>query len=114
MTSLQKCQTESWRRLHKFECKLLGRLATRGALPNAARLVLQMMYLAASTQENPFADLSSHLDEITEAGGERYENLRVLGTGVHQYAGKPLRIDTVYNFFAIVCLPDRQSQCTHS
>ena len=98
----KKCQAESWKREHKHECKLLGKLQEKGALPNAARAVLRMLQIAAGPFGRELRQMKSHLNTITKNGGQRAENLLVLSTGIHEYSGTPFGIEFVQEMFALV------------
>jgi len=99
----KQCQTESWSRNHKYECKILKMTSARGQMPHAARALLQMMAATSSIEESPFNGLNSHLDDIARAGGEQYENLLILVAGIHQYTQTKLSLDYLKQCFAMVC-----------
>ena len=72
-------------------------------MPHAARALLQMMAAASpSLDDSPFNGLHSHLDDIAKAGGEQYENLLILTTGIHQYTQTKLGLDYLKQCFATV------------
>lgn len=72
-------------------------------MPHAARALLQMMAFTPNVSDSPFVGLNSHLEDIARAGGERYENLLILATGIHQYTQSKLSLDYVKQCFAMVC-----------
>ena len=63
-----------------------------------------MLQLSTSSNESPFQNMQSHLDEILRRGGERSETLLVLSLGIHQYSGTKLPIEFVQMLFALVSL----------
>ena len=98
----KQCQTESWNREHKHTCKLLGKTQRNGILPNAARAVLQMLQIAAGPNGRQLREMKSHLNEITNRGGARAENVVVLSMGIHEYSGTPFGVEFVQEMFALV------------
>jgi len=63
-----------------------------------------MMALTPSVDDSPFKGLNSHLDDIAKAGGEQYENLLVLVTGIHQYSQTKLPLGYLHQCLAMVSL----------
>lgn len=61
-----------------------------------------MMSAVIHKQNESCKNMQSHYDEMLAAGGERLESLKMMATAVHEYAGKPLRTDTVCNLLARV------------
>lgn len=72
-------------------------------MPHAARALLQIMAASPNVDESPFKGMESHLDDIAKAGGEQYENLLVLCTGLHQYSQTKLSLQYLQQCFAMVC-----------
>jgi len=72
-------------------------------MPHAARALLQMMAMTSNVEASPFVSLNSHLEDIARAGGQRYENLLILATGLHQYTQTKLSLDYLKQCFAMVC-----------
>jgi len=79
-------------------------------MPHAARALLQMMALTSNVEDSPFAGLDAHLNDIARVGGERYENLLILATGIHQYTQTKLSLDYLKQCFAMVC--EKVTTCT--
>jgi len=61
-----------------------------------------MIALTPSVDDSPFKGLNSHLDDISKAGGEQYENLLVLATGIHQYSQTKLTPAYLHQCLAMV------------
>lgn len=80
----------------------MGRLSTKGTLPNAARMVLQMINTIKEGNADSLSGYQSHYDDILRAKGERLETLHILGTGMHEYTGKPVLIDKIFEIFGMV------------
>ena len=69
-----------------------------------------MMALTPSVDDSPFKGLNSHLDDIAKAGGEQYENLLVLVTGIHQYSQTKLPLPYLQQCLAMVRLSCRHCE----
>jgi len=61
-----------------------------------------MLQLGSGGKESCLKDMKSHLQQIASHGGERYETLLVLSTGIHNYSGTQLGLDLVQQCFALV------------
>lgn len=78
-------------------------MSTRGSLPNIARAALQMLQLEASDSSALLESMQSHLSSISrDEGGERWEKVMLLSTGIHAYSGMKRSIEYVQQCVAVV------------
>lgn len=104
---MQECQTESWRSLHKYECKIFASLPD--VLPNNVRAVLQLLLLNEAKvlplQEwEEFLKLKSHLSDFQARGGETWDNLCLMAKATQKYSKTKFSEEFVRSLFARVGL----------
>ncbi|KAK5418117.1 hypothetical protein LTR06_001866 [Exophiala xenobiotica] len=84
------CQKQAWS-YHRLECKLYARLYPR-ILPSNVRAMVRLLKQQKAGQIPPeewmhLLSLTSHADDISRAGGERWENLSLMTQGIQAYSG---------------------------
>lgn len=94
---LQECQTRSWARYHKYECKVFAKLYPN-VLPNTVRLVMQLLLQReAKSLPDPewqaFLDLPSHIDGFRasqmkkEDGLTTWHTIELMSQAASSYSG---------------------------
>lgn len=94
------CQSKSWKREHKYECKALAAQGERGIdLPHGVRAVIKLLgrlkadpdgkdeKLLDILQFQPFVD-PELLKTIKESKPERFEEFEMLSYAAYKYAGE--------------------------
>ncbi|KAF4309622.1 hypothetical protein GTA08_BOTSDO02492 [Botryosphaeria dothidea] len=90
------CQSQSWKRHHKYECPVLKTLGPERQLPNVVRAVVQTLVmkkngLISEEDWNSLQELPSHLDELHQ--DPDWERHSVLAMGALKYS----RADDVFS-----------------
>lgn len=76
----KRCQSQSWKAIHKRECKELASQAE--PLPNTVFAVIQMMEgLSVGDQRySAILELDAHRDDFEKAGGQRWDSMQLMAT----------------------------------
>ncbi|KAF2146566.1 uncharacterized protein K452DRAFT_282748 [Aplosporella prunicola CBS 121167] len=83
------CQTDSWKRAHKFECPVFRELERSGRLPNAVRAGMELLARRkngrlSDAQWDELMRLETHLDDLRAR--DDWETHEVLAMGVLKYS----------------------------
>lgn len=86
----KECQTQSWKKYHKFECKIFAKLHPK-ILPENIRAALRfaLQHRNGKISEDAYKailSLASHVKELEEAGGEDWTNLRLMAKAAKEYS----------------------------
>lgn len=86
----KECQTQSWKKYHKFECKIYANLHPK-ILPENIRAVLRfaLQHRNGKLSEGAYKaiiSLASHVKELEQAGGDDWTNLRLMGKAAKEYS----------------------------
>lgn len=93
------CQSKSWKREHKYECKVIS-VEDRPPLPPGVRGAIKILGRLKADPDSAFADARrvislwpagdpNGLSEINMLDKKRFEDFQVLGHAAWLYAGKP-------------------------
>ncbi|KAL9005739.1 MAG: hypothetical protein Q9188_001496 [Gyalolechia gomerana] len=93
---LKKCQSNSWKVCHKYECKIYGRLYPR-LLPSVVRTVMQILLRkkAKSLPEGDWQDflnLQAHLEDIKNdsarngRGSAKWQDVELMSQATLEYS----------------------------
>lgn len=93
--SLQKCQVEAWKRIHKYECKALAKATNNGQrhLPSSCRLTMQLIIMM-NTPTIPketwegFMSLHSHIEPLKASSEKVKQDIEILSSGALHYSEK--------------------------
>lgn len=111
----KRCQSQAWKRSHKYECAVLSKAHTPEKLPNAVRATMQVIRMREGDaipeeQWKAFLDLESHMDTIRSENGPRMKQIEVLAMGAWSYSYKTasrlsLNITETQDVFSRVSMP---------
>ena len=105
----KKCQSESWKGCHKYECKIYAKIYPQ-ILPNTVRLLVRLFVAKtgdqATVEEDPLRGLESHFDDFKNGKGEVWENLCLMAKMVKKASGTPMDEGFVVESFAKVSSSD--------
>lgn len=90
----QKCQSQAWKRGHKYECKILA--SQRDVVPASVRALMQALHAMQHKHlDNAalqyFMRLESNADTVLS--GPSGEDIAILVHGAWKYAGEPSSAD---------------------
>lgn len=94
-------------------------------------MVLQMINTVKEGNADSLTGYQSHYEDISKVKGDRLETLHILGKGMHEYTGKAMPIDKVFEMFGMIytnaltlstpsmdsigiCLDPLVAKCNHS
>ncbi|KAF6220177.1 hypothetical protein HO133_003308 [Letharia lupina] len=110
----KECQTQSWKKHHKYECKIFAKLYPN-VLPNTVRIVMQLLLrLNAKSLPDPewqaFLDLQSHVDEIrssqikNEDGLTTWHAIELMSQAASSYSGSQEPISFIQTLTARILI----------
>jgi hypothetical protein len=100
------CQRVAWKAYHKHECPIFQRLQPR-TLPSTVRAILRLL-LQREHDSLPAGDwtqlftLESHQEELSEAGGEKWQNIFLMTKALKTYSGTSIAIDQIVQLCCIL------------
>lgn len=109
----QRCQAQSWKAEHKYECKALGRVYPN-VPPTAVRVVMQLLLRrqAGSLSEGEWQDLlklEAHLEgfprdkePIGPGKGTKSEDIRLMSQAASAFSGVSQPLDVIQALIARV------------
>lgn len=100
------CQKSAWSAYHKHECKIYAKLQPR-VLPSIVRGVMRLLLqrqngLVSDTEWNQLLSLESHHDDLSTAGGDRWQNVFLMTKAIKTYSGTTESIDTILKICCIM------------
>ncbi|KAF6236550.1 hypothetical protein HO173_005331 [Letharia columbiana] len=110
----KECQTQSWKKHHKYECKIFAKLYPN-VLPNTVRIVMQLL-LRLNAKSLPdrewqaFLDLQSHVDEIrssqikNEDGLTTWHAIELMSQAASSYSGSQEPISFIQTLTARILI----------
>lgn len=102
----KKCQTAAWKQYHKFECKKMASLSPR-ILHESVRAVQRFCLQRDNGLVNDelwqkVLSLTSHLDDVRQAGGDDWMNLMLYAKAAHEYSGTKVDLQIVLKLMCIL------------
>ena len=104
----KKCQSRSWNESHKFECKTFGALHPR-ILPSPVRAIVRLLKqrfnnLIDDKDWEDLLALESHQDDLSNAGGERWQDVFLMAKAAQKYSGTKDSMSLVTQLYCILTL----------
>lgn len=93
------CQKHAWTAYHKYECKLFAKMQPRVLPPTVravTRLLLQHKHgLVTDDEWEQLASLESHQEDLSNAGGDRWQDLLLMTKGIQKFSSTTEPLDTI-------------------
>lgn len=93
------CQRTAWKSHHKHECPIYAKLQPRILPPTVRgvmRLLLQRQHDQLRDEDwSQLFELESHQEQLSQAGGEKWENIFLMTKALKTYSNSPESIDTI-------------------
>lgn len=110
----KECQTQSWKKHHKYECKIFAKLYPK-VLPNTVRIVIQLL-LRRKAQSLPdsewqaFLNLQPHVDDFrssqakNEDGLTTWHTIELISQAASSYSGSTETITFIQTLTARILI----------
>jgi hypothetical protein len=100
------CQKHAWKAYHKYECGIFARLQPR-VLPSTVRAVMRIVLqrengLVHDQEWDHLMQAESHMEDLSKAGGRRWEDISLMAKAVQAYSGTEGAIDLLVQLCCIL------------
>lgn len=102
----RSCQSQAWKKFHRYECKIFATLRPRGVLPEAVRAILRFILqhdrgLLPDGLWTQVLSLESHMEDLKRSGDE-WMNLLLMSKACKEYASTPIQYDSILELLCIL------------